>query len=159
MSNMNNVVGCPPITRMLDKGLKVGLGTDAFGHDMFQAMMAANILLAHNSCDPAVGFNEALTMQLKTNPEIMSHFLSKKVGVIEKGAYADIITVDYCDPITLFNASNAAGHILFGMTGRLVNDTIINGVFVMKDKLITKVDQKAIHAKSRERAAKIWPML
>lgn len=31
MSNMNNAIGCPPILRMMEKGVTVGMGTDAFG--------------------------------------------------------------------------------------------------------------------------------
>lgn len=54
----------------------------------------------------------------------MSHFLDRKVGVIEPGAYADTgVVPDYADPITPFNENNWAGHVLFGLTGRLVTDT------------------------------------
>ncbi|MGO3017533.1 MAG: putative aminohydrolase SsnA [Anaerococcus sp.] len=154
-SNMNNAVGCPPILRMMEKGIKVGMGTDAYTNDMFDSMKVANILLAHNSCDPTKGFMETLEIQFKNNPEIFSRYFKRKIGVLEKGAYADIISFDY-NPYTPLNKDNWGGHALFGLTGRLVNDTIINGEFVMKDKIILKVDQEEIHAKSKERAKEIW---
>ncbi len=157
-SNMNNAVGCPPVLRMLEKGLLVGLGTDAYTNDMFESMKVANILLAHNACDPTKGFGETLELQFKNNPKILAKYFQKPLGVIEKGAYADIITLDY-DPITPFTKDNWGGHSLFGFTGKIVNDTIINGEFVMKDKIITKLDQEAIHAKSREMVKEIWPKL
>ena len=155
-SNMNNAVGCPPILRMLEKGILVGLGTDAYTNDMFESMKVSNILLAHNACDPTKGFAETLQLQFQNNPKIMDRYLERKVGRIEEGAYADIITIDY-DPHTPLNANNWGGHALFGLTGRLVNDSIINGEFVMKDKIIVKVDQAKIHAESRQRAKEIWP--
>lgn len=155
-SNMNNAVGCPPILRMLEKGILVGLGTDAYTNDMFESMKVSNILLAHNACDPTKGFAETLQLQFQNNPIIMDRYLERKVGRIEEGAYADIITIDY-DPHTPLNANNWGGHALFGLTGRLVNDSIINGEFVMKDKIIVKVDQAKIHAESRQRAKEIWP--
>ncbi|MGO3751957.1 MAG: putative aminohydrolase SsnA [Peptoniphilaceae bacterium] len=157
-SNMNNAVGCPPILRMLEKGILVGLGTDAYTNDMFESLKVANILLSHNSCDPTKGFMESLELQFKNNPKIMERYFEKSLGKIEKKAYADIITLDY-DPTTPINENNWGGHSLFGFTGKIVNDTIINGKFVMRNKIIQKVDQKLIHAKSRERAEKIWTKL
>lgn len=159
MSNMNNAIGAPPILRMMEKGITVGLGTDAYGHDMFEAMKVANILLSHESCDPTKGFGESIEIQMKNNPKIMSHYLENKVGVIEKGAYADIIVVDYADPITPFNENNWGGHLLFGMTGRLVTDTIINGQFVMRNKIIQTVDKAKIHADHREASKRVWDLV
>lgn len=159
MSNMNNAIGCPPILRMMEKGLTVGMGTDAFGHDMFEAMKVSNILLSHNAVDPTRGFGETIEIQMKNNPKIMSHYLKRQVGVIEEGAYADIIVLDYADPITPFTADNWAGHVLFGLTGRLVTDTMINGKFVMRNKEIKTVDKAKIHAQSRQGAQRVWPNL
>ncbi|MDU1764027.1 MULTISPECIES: putative aminohydrolase SsnA [Anaerococcus] len=157
-SNMNNAVGVPPVNRFFEKGLKVGIGTDAYTNDMFESMKVANIIQAHNTQDPTKGFGETLEMQFKNNPDIVSHFLNNEVGRIKKGAYADLITINY-DPYTPINKDNWGGHSLFGLTGRLVNDTIINGKFVMKDKIITTVDQAKIHADSRQRASKVWKNL
>lgn len=154
-SNMNNAVGCPPIIRAMEKGIKVGMGTDAYTNDMFDSLKVANVLLSHNACDPTKGFGEALEIQFTNTPQIVSKYFDKKIGVLEKGAYADLITFNY-DPYTPLNKDNWGGHALFGLTGRLVNDTIINGEFVMKDKVILKVDQHEIHAKSIERAKEIW---
>ncbi len=157
-SNMNNAVGCPPVLEMINRGITVGLGSDAFTNDMFESMKVSNILLAHNSCDPTKGFSETLHMQFKNNPLIMERYLEKPVGRLEKDAYADIIMLDY-DPVTPLNANNWGGHVLFGLTGRLVSDSIINGKFVMRNREMTNVDRPMIHAKSRERAREIWPKL
>ena len=77
---------------------------------------------------------------------------------MQKGAYADIITMDY-DPLTPMNANNWFGHALFGMTGRLVNDNIINGKIVMRNREIQTADVKKIMADSRERVKQIWPLM
>ncbi len=157
-SNMNNAVGCPPVVSMLKQGLRVGLGTDAYTNDMFESMKVANILQSHHLCDPTAGFEETKKMQFDNNPKILGKYLKKDIGILKKGAYADIITIDY-DPLTPMNGNNWFGHALFGMTGRLVNDTIINGKFVMKNREIQTADVKEIKAKSRERAKKIWPLM
>lgn len=157
-SNMNNAVGCPPVKYMLDKGIVVGLGTDAYTNDMFESMKVANILQAHHLCDPTVGFMETINMQFKNNPIILSKYFNRPLGVIEKGAYADLITLKY-DPLTPLNANSWYGHSLFGFNGGIVQDNMINGKFVMRGREILNVDTAEIMAKSRERAAKIWPQM
>lgn len=157
-SNMNNAVGCPPVASMLNQGLRVGLGTDAYTNDMFESMKVANILQSHHLCDPTVGFPETKKMQFDNNPKILSKYFKKDLGKLSIGAYADIITLDY-DPLTPMNETNWFGHALFGMTGRLVNDTVINGKFVMKNKEIQTADTKKILAESRERVKHIWPLM
>ncbi|MDL2310632.1 putative aminohydrolase SsnA [Peptostreptococcaceae bacterium OttesenSCG-928-C18] len=157
-SNMNNAIGAPSTIKMMEEGLVVGLGTDAYTNDMFESMKVANILQSHNVCKPGVGFMPAIEAQFKNNPKILSRYYNKPVGMLEKGAYADIITLDY-KPHTPINANNWYGHSLFGFTGRLVIDNMINGKFVMKDRELTNVDVDAIHAKSKEAVMKIWPKM
>lgn len=157
-SNMNNAVGCPPVASMLKQGLRVGLGTDAYTNDMFESMKVANILQSHQLCDPTVGFNETKQMQFDNNPKILSKYFNKDIGILKKGGYADIITLNY-DPLTPMSKDNWFGHALFGMTGRIVNDTIINGKFVMKDREILTADVKEIMSKSRERVKEVWKFM
>jgi cytosine/adenosine deaminase-related metal-dependent hydrolase len=157
-SNMSNAVGCPPVVAMIKQGLRVGLGTDAYTNDMFESMKIAKILQSHHLCDPTVGFSEAKRMLFENNPKILGKYFKRDLGVIKSGAYADIITLEY-DPITPMDSSNWFGHALFGMTGRLVNDTIINGKFVMKDRKILTAEMDEISAKSRERAREIWQQM
>lgn len=155
MSNMGNAVGASPICKMMEMGILVGLGTDAYTNDMFESMKVAKLLQNHNLSDPTKGFMESFNMQFNNNPKICEKFFNKPLGIIKKGAYADIITVDYKNytPIT---KDNIAGHVIFGMTGRMVNDTIINGKFVMKDRKIVTVDEDKIFEESKKRAPEIW---
>ncbi|MDO4662734.1 MAG: putative aminohydrolase SsnA [Tissierellia bacterium] len=155
MSNMGNAVGLSPVCKMLDMGIRVGLGTDAYTNDMFESMKVAKLLQNHGLSDPEIGFMESYKMQMENNPKIASRFFKKELGVIKKGAYADIITVDYKN-YTPMNKDNIKGHIIFGFTGRMVNDTIINGKFVMKDRQILTVDEDEIFKESRKRASEIW---
>ncbi|HHX69697.1 MAG: putative aminohydrolase SsnA [Miniphocaeibacter sp.] len=157
-SNMNNAIGAPPTIKMMEEGIVVGLGTDAYTNDMFESLKVANILQSHNVCKPGVGFMPAIEAQFKNNPIILAQYYNKPVGKLEKGAYADLITLDYF-PHTPINANNWYGHSLFGFTGRLVIDNMINGKFVMKNREIQNVDVDAIHARSAERAAEVWKFM
>ena len=77
------------------------------------------------------------------------------MGVLKEGAAADVIVVDYT-PHTPLSGANTAGHIMFGMMGRCVDSTMINGKFVMKDRVMQTVDEQAVLAKSREQAKDFW---
>ncbi|MDO5714307.1 MAG: putative aminohydrolase SsnA [Tissierellia bacterium] len=157
-SNMGNAVGVTPVLKMLEEGIVLGLGTDAYTNDMFESMKVAKILQSHHHADPTVGFGESLVMQMENNPKITGAFFDKELGILKEGSYADIITLDY-KPYTPLNGNTIGGHILFGMSGRLVNDTIINGKFVMKDREIVTVDEDKIFAESMKRAPEIWKEL
>lgn len=63
--------------------------------------------------------------------------------------------VDY-DPLTPINESNINGHILFGMMGRSVVTTIINGKVIMKERKLLTVEEKRIFEYSRKVAQKLW---
>lgn len=154
-SNMGNAVGTTPAMMMMDKGLLLGLGTDAYTQDMFESLKVANLTHKNFLCNPSVGFMESIQMLFQNNPAICARYFEKPMGVIEKGAYADIIVVDYI-PHTPLNENTLAGHIMFGLMGRAVDSTIINGKYVMKDRVMQTVDEEAVLAKSCEQSSDFW---
>ena len=154
-SNMGNAVGCSAVLQMMDKGILMGLGTDGYTTDMLESFKVANILHKHNMGDPSVAWGETAQMLLKNNAAICARHFEKPLGIIEKGALADIIVVDYDAP-TPVTADNIASHILFGMMGRSVVSTMINGEFVMKNREIVTVDERKVMKKTREIAIDFW---
>jgi len=157
-SNMGNAVGVAPVVDMLARGLRVGLGTDAYTADILASAQVAKILQSDHLADPAVGFGHALQLAFINNPKICAKFFRKDLGVLKAGAYADLIAVDY-RPFTPLSAESAGGHILFGMSGSQVNDTMVNGAWVMRDRTILTVDDAAIFARSTQRAPRIWAQM
>jgi tRNA (guanine-N7-)-methyltransferase len=55
-SNMGNAVGCAPVLQMMQKGITVGMGTDAYTHDMLESMKVFLIIQRHNAALPNVAF-------------------------------------------------------------------------------------------------------
>ena len=72
------------------------------------------------------------------------------LGVLAPGAAADVIVMDY-KPFTPFSDANIDGHMLFGMTGRQCQTTMINGKILMKDRVLTEIDEEAVNAHILER--------
>jgi putative selenium metabolism protein SsnA len=154
-SNMANAVGCAPVIDMVRRGVSVGLGTDGYTCDMFESLKAANLLHKHHLSDPRAGWAEAPEMLFGNNSRICGEYFSKPLGRLAAGAYADVIVVDYDLPTPL-DEGNLNSHILFGMSGPMVDTTVINGRVVMQKRHLADIDEAAIRARSRERAADVW---
>lgn len=157
-SNMGNAVGCSPALDLIAKGINVGLGTDGYTSDMFESMKVANIIHKHVKADPAVAWGETPQMLFENNRRIVAKYFEGNIGVLKEGAAADIIVAEY-DPLTPMNETNYSSHILFGLMGRSVNTTIIDGKIVMKDRKLVGVDEQEIMRRSREHAEKMWQRL
>jgi len=154
-SNMGNAVGCAPVLEMLGRGVRVGLGSDGYTADMFESLKVANLLHKHQLGQPGAGWAEPPAMLFGQNADIASACFGKPVGRLIPGALADVIVVDY-DPPTPLTASNVNGHILFGVSGRAVQTTIIGGHVVMQDRQLPGIDEEAVFAKARVCAAELW---
>jgi len=154
-SNMGNAVGVSPVMELMKKGVPVGMGTDGYTADVLDSYKTAAILHKHAKGIPSAAWAEPPVMLFENNRKIMKRFIKGKTGAIAKDHYADIIIVDYKGP-TPVNSDTINSHILFGITGRHVDTTIINGRVVMKDRVLPNIDEEALMAKSRERALKLW---
>jgi len=150
-SNMGNACGCPPTMELVKRGILTGLGTDGYTHDMLESYKTANVLHKHHLCDPNAAWGEVPKMLFEGNAKIAGRYFKRPLGVLKEGAAADVIVTDYI-PLTPMNAENANSHILFGMTGRSVVTTVCNGKVLMKDRVLTGIDEEKLMADCREAA-------
>ena len=154
-SNMGNTVGVSPVLTMMKQGILVGLGTDGYTADMTESYKVAAILHKHAARIPSVAWAEPPQMLFENNKRIMERFIQGKIGTLKKDHYADLIVVYYTGP-TPVHENTINSHILFGISGRHVDTTIINGKVIMKDRELVGIDEAGLLAKSREQALKLW---
>lgn len=155
-SNMNNGVGVAPIPRLLDKGVRVCLGTDGYTFDMWREMKAAYTVHKHDARDPrALPANRVIDMQFRSNAELAALYFGKGIGHLTAGAPADIVVLDYKPPAPL-NSSNLPWHVIFGVDSSLVRNTIIDGKVVLEGGVLVGIDEETIKSNARELAADLW---
>jgi putative selenium metabolism protein SsnA len=156
-SNMNNAVGVAPIPDMLARGVKVCLGNDGFSNAMWSEMQAAYFIHKDHQSDPrAMGGYDVMKMAIENNSRLATQtFDGLQIGVIEPGAAADLILVDY-QPITPMTVGNLPWHILFGFRDGMVTGTMVAGKWLMKDRELLTLDETEIAAKAKEIAAQTW---
>ncbi len=156
-SNMNNAVGVAEVEKMLNAGVNLCLGNDGFSNAMWQEWFFAYLIQKDHKADPrAMNGYDVIKMAVTNNSRLATQkYEGLRVGVIEPGAAADIIFVDY-HPITPMHAGNLPWHILFGFRDGMVTMTMAGGKVLMKDRKLLFMDEEMIAAKSREIAEQTW---
>ena len=157
-SNMGNAVGCAPVLQMMQKGILVGMGTDAYTHDMLESLKVFLTIQRHNAALPNVAWCEGTRMLFENNAAIAAKYFPQPVGVLKEGAAADVIVMDY-KPFTPFSDENIDGHMLFGMMGKNCRTTIINGKVLYKDREFVGIDEERINAWTMEQSKQLWGAL
>ncbi|MBR0163151.1 MAG: putative aminohydrolase SsnA [Lachnospiraceae bacterium] len=157
-SNMGNAVGCAPVLQMMEKGIPVCMGTDAYTHDMLESLKVFLAIQRHHACLPDVAWGEGVTMLFDNNARIASQYFGTPLGMLRKDCAADVIVMDY-KPFTPFSDENIDGHMIFGMTGKNCRTTIVNGRVVWKDRAFVGIDEDKINARTLEQSKKLWSEL
>jgi cytosine/adenosine deaminase-related metal-dependent hydrolase len=97
---------------------------------------------------------DVVEMAVYNNARLASLYFPR-LGVLEAGAQADIIFVDY-HPQTPLTSANLPWHIVFGFQERMITTTIAAGRILMRDRELLTLDEAAIAARSRELASQAW---
>ncbi|MFW5714603.1 MAG: putative aminohydrolase SsnA [Brevefilum sp.] len=156
-SNMNNAVGVAPVEKMLEKGIRLGLGNDGFSNTMWLEMKEAYLLhkIAHRDPQRMGGYT-VTQMAVKNNADLVTGvFDGMSVGEIAEGAAADLIFVDY-HPFTPLTPGNLPWHILFGFHESMVTATIVAGKPLMYQRELLTLDEEKIAAEAMEVSKETW---
>jgi cytosine/adenosine deaminase-related metal-dependent hydrolase len=155
-SNMNNAVGVADVVKLAQKGVLVGLGTDAMTVNMLEEVRVALWAQHLSHGNPSIGFMESLSTLMFNNAKIANRYWDPKVGVLAEGCAADIVLMDYYPPTPL-DENTFLGHLGFGLAQSFVDTTICGGKVLMEGKqLRIGVDEEAAAAKSLELSRKLW---
>ena len=156
-SNMNNAVGVAPVESMLEMGVKVCLGNDGFSNAMWDEWKTTYLMHKLWHQDPRrMNGSDVAKMAIYNNAALANVYFPKApIGVLEPGAYADIIFVDYHAPTPL-NDGNLPWHIIFGFQQSMVTTTIVAGKVLMQDRELLTLDEAEIAAKASKQAISVW---
>ncbi|MDZ4770879.1 MAG: amidohydrolase family protein [Chloroflexota bacterium] len=161
-SNLKLASGIAPVTAMLAHGLKVGIGTDGAASnndlDMFEEMRLAAIIAKTDANDPtALPARDALLMATRQGAAAL--FLDAVTGSLEAGKRADVIVMDadplhnapqfMRDPDAVYSRIVYAGH------ASDVTDVIVDGRWLMRDRVLLTIDTESVLREARGVAARI----
>jgi len=153
-SNLKLANGIAPIVEMLERELKVGIGTDGASSnnvlDMFEEVRLAALLSKGATMEPTViPARQALLMATRLGAEAMH--MGHLTGSLEPGKRADIIIVDrntiHGAPRFERNHDTTYSQLVYASKSTDVAHVLINGAWVMRDrKLLTIEVQPTIDA-------------
>jgi cytosine/adenosine deaminase-related metal-dependent hydrolase len=127
-SNMNNTVGTANVDSLMRTGVRLGLGNDGSVNAMWEECKTAYLLQKLANRDPRRLPGAVLVEIAMYDNRVLAHlfFPGPPLGVIEKGASADLIFVDH-DPTTPFSAGNLPWHIIYRFHESMITATIVAG--------------------------------
>jgi cytosine/adenosine deaminase-related metal-dependent hydrolase len=134
-----------PVIEMLDAGIAVGLGTDTPAKnaaDLFLDMRAAMLLQRLRFRDTRV-LPPGKALEMATIDGARALGLEKEIGSIEVGKKADMITIDLRQP-HLYPPDMIPMRLVTNGSGQDVNDVVVGGRVVMRDRKMMTIDEGAI---------------
>ena len=151
VSNLKLGCGIAPITKMVEEGLCVSLGTDGQGSgsnlDMFETMKFTALLQKGINENPEdLPAYEVLKMATINGAKALN---LNETGKIEEGKLADLIIINMEETITN-PINNIFAEIVYNVKGSNVDTTIINGKVLMENRKISNVNKKEIIQKCDE---------
>lgn len=151
VSNLKLGCGIAPITKMVEEGLCVSLGTDGQGSgsnlDMFETMKFTALLQKGINENPEdLPAYEVLKMATINGTKALN---LNETGKIEEGKLADLIIINMEETITN-PINNIFAEIVYNVKGSNVDTTIINGKVLMENRKISNVNKKEIIQKCEE---------
>ena len=152
-SNMKLASGIAPVSRLLAKGIRVGLGTDGAASnnrldvltEMRQAALLAKVATGDASTLPAA---QALRMATLSGAEALG--LGDRIGSIVPGKRADLCAIDI-SPIETQPCFNPISHLVYCAGREQVSDVWVDGLKVVERRQLLQKTNSELLA-----VARVW---
>lgn len=156
-ANTKSAKGVAPVTQMLEKGIRTGLGTDG--------PMSSNTLTTMNELNLVGKIHKLETknraamppltvVEMATMGSARALHMEDKIGSLETGKLADIIVVDTKAP-NMVPVYSPYAALVYGANGANVRHTIVDGVILMEDRQLLTVNENEIIQDAQRFAEKV----
>jgi len=157
-SNMKLASGVAPVVKILSLGIPMGLGTDGPAGsnndvDLMEEMDLASKLQKVSTRDPqALPAEQSFAMATILGARALR--MDNLIGSIEPGKRADIITISLDSPhaVPMYNVYS---QLVYALKGSDVEDVMVNGKTVVRDRRMLTLDAAPVLAKAAEYQAQV----
>ena len=158
-SNLKLASGFCPVGKLLKAGVNVAIGTDGAASnndlDLFGELKTA-ALLAKAVAGDAETLPAHAALHMATLAGAKALGLDERIGSLVVGKQADFIAVDL-DALNTQPVYHVLSHLAYALNSRQVSDVYVAGRPLLRDGLLTTLDEPALRAKAREWQRKIRP--
>lgn len=145
-SNMKLASGFPPISKILQAGIPLGLGSDSAASnnslDLFEEARLSTLVSKLNDMN-AASFPRYSALYAATKGGAIAAGIEQTTGSIEVGKKADLIAIDTLK-VGLQPLHNPFSQVLNTAAGNAVNHVWVNGEPVVSNKQLTRADSQDI---------------
>ena len=156
-SNMKLASGIAPVSRMLEAGINVGIGTDGPSSnndlDMWEELRTASLLQKVATLNPCV-LTAYQTLRMATVHGAKAIGREGELGVIAPGALADLILVDMRRP-HLSPQNDLIANLVYCGKASDVDTVIVDGQVVVKEHQLLMADVQTLCCEAGERVGEI----
>lgn len=146
-SNMMLASGVARVPDLLKAGIAVGLGTDGPAgsnndFDMFEEMDLAAKLQKVSTRNPvALSAKESVAMATRLGAEVIG--MGDRIGSLEPGKLADIISVDISTPraTPLYEVH---AQLVYALKGSDVTDVMVNGKMIVEGRKVLTINEAPV---------------
>ena len=145
-SNLKLASGFCPVTKLMDAGINVALGTDSSASNndlnMIGEMHTAS-LLAKGVSQNASALSAMHTVRMATINGAKALGLDQQTGSLEIGKHADIIAVDFSS-LEMSPVYDPVANLIYSSSREQVSDVWVAGRHLLKDRQLTTLDEQEI---------------
>ncbi|HVO71180.1 MAG TPA: amidohydrolase [Aggregatilineaceae bacterium] len=161
-SNLKLASGIAPIKEMLERGIRLSIGTDGAASnndlDMFEETRLAALLAKGATSDPVVlPARDALLMATRWGAEALG--LDHLTGSLDVGKRADLIVLDHTPfhntPQFERDPNSVYSQIVYAGQAADVQHVMVNGCWLMRDRVLLTVDEPRIREKAADYARRM----
>lgn len=161
-SNLKLASGFAPVTKMLEHGVNVGIGTDGPASnndlDMFEEIRLAAFIAKGASGDPTA-LPASQVLQMATRIGAQALFIDDITGSLEPGKRADLILIDLAtlhnSPRFRRDADGIYAQIVYAAKSNDVTDTMVNGKWLMRERQLLTLQEAELLTRAAEYAIQI----
>ncbi|MGV3069538.1 amidohydrolase family protein, partial [Proteus mirabilis] len=156
-ANTKSAKGVSPVVAMLEKGVRIGLGTDGpMSSNTLTTMNELNLVGKIHKLEnkDRAAMPPLTVVEMATIGSAKALHMEDKLGSLESGKLADIIVVDTKAPNMVPMYSPYAA-LVYGANGSNVRHTIVDGKILMEDRQLLTVDEQAIISEAQNFANKV----
>jgi len=150
-SNLKLASGFCPVTKLMNAGINVALGTDSHASNndlnMLGEMHTAS-LLAKGISQNAGALTAMQTVRMATINGAKALGLDQDTGSLEVEKYADIIAIDFSD-LEMNPVYDPIANLVYSCNREQVSDVWVAGKHLLKDRQLTTLDEQEIIQKTQ----------
>lgn len=143
-SNLKLASGFLDVTRLIDSGINVALGTDsAASNNHLSILKEMNLTSLVSKMNNPTNLKSFDVLKMATVNGAYALGLDKEIGVLKRGYEADLIVIDLKNPNHI-PKNNLISSLIYSTYENDIRDVIIRGEIVYRNRAFTQIDIEKI---------------